>query len=283
MDELLARAVGRGLLRAALPHRPRARAHRAAAALHVRRDERHPPRARSQRRSTSIYAGAPTRSARRARALGKILDLELAIMLHTYREDLIAQQARSERLATFGQLVGSIGHELRNPLGVIESSLYILQGRVGERRARAQARRPHRRAARHRQPDHLRPARHDPRPAAASASGCASAALVDSVLAAIERPAGGARRRRGRRRRCRRSTATPSKLRQVLRQPGRERGPRRRRRAARCACAASARGGEVDDRRRGHRARASIPRSARACSSRSSPPRPRASGSGCRW
>jgi signal transduction histidine kinase len=65
-------------------------------------------------------------------ALGKILDLELAIMLHTYREDLIAQQATQERLATFGQLVGSIGHELRNPLGVIESSLYILGARLGE-------------------------------------------------------------------------------------------------------------------------------------------------------
>jgi two-component system, NtrC family, sensor histidine kinase HydH len=65
-------------------------------------------------------------------ALGKIIDLELAIMLHTYREDLLAQQARSERLSTFGQLVGSIGHDLRNPLGVIETSLYILRGRVGE-------------------------------------------------------------------------------------------------------------------------------------------------------
>ncbi|MGZ3439176.1 MAG: protoglobin domain-containing protein, partial [Polyangia bacterium] len=64
-------------------------------------------------------------------AVGKILDLELAIMLHTYREDLIAQQARTERLATFGQLIGSIGHELRNPLGVIESSLYIIDQRVG--------------------------------------------------------------------------------------------------------------------------------------------------------
>jgi signal transduction histidine kinase len=62
-------------------------------------------------------------------AVGKILDLELAIMLHTYREDLIAQQKQNERLATFGQLVGSIGHELRNPLGVIESSLYILSSR----------------------------------------------------------------------------------------------------------------------------------------------------------
>ena len=70
-------------------------------------------------------------------ALGKILDLELAVMLHTYREDLLSQQARAERLSTFGQLVGSIGHELRNPLGVMESSLYILKGRVGED-ARAQ-------------------------------------------------------------------------------------------------------------------------------------------------
>ena len=65
-------------------------------------------------------------------AVGKILDLEMAIMLHTYREDLLSQQARSERLATFGQLVGSIGHELRNPLGVMESSLYILRGRIDE-------------------------------------------------------------------------------------------------------------------------------------------------------
>jgi two-component system sensor histidine kinase HydH len=63
-------------------------------------------------------------------ALGKVLDLELAIMLHTYREDLLSQQARSERLSIFGQLVGSIGHELRNPLGVMESSLYILRGRM---------------------------------------------------------------------------------------------------------------------------------------------------------
>lgn len=65
--------------------------------------------------------------AERAVAVHKLLDMELAIMLHTYREDLLLQQARAERLSTFGQLVGSIGHELRNPLGVIESSLYILR------------------------------------------------------------------------------------------------------------------------------------------------------------
>ena len=63
-------------------------------------------------------------------AVSRMLDLELAIMLHSYREDLLTQQSRKERLATFGQLVGSIGHELRNPLGVIETSLFVLKGRL---------------------------------------------------------------------------------------------------------------------------------------------------------
>jgi len=78
------------------------------------------------------YHADPPRLERARTALGKILDLELAIMLHTYRDDLLAQQARVERLSTFGQLVGSIGHDLRNPLGVIETSAYILRGRIGE-------------------------------------------------------------------------------------------------------------------------------------------------------
>ncbi|HEX8706092.1 MAG TPA: protoglobin domain-containing protein [Myxococcaceae bacterium] len=77
----------------------------------------------------SHYRDRPEELDHVRRSLSKILDLELAIMLHTYREDLLAQQARNERLSTFGQLVGSIGHELRNPLGVIETSLFILKGR----------------------------------------------------------------------------------------------------------------------------------------------------------
>ena len=78
-----------------------------------------------------FYFENPKRLSHARVAVGKILDLELAIMLHTYREDLLSQQARVERLATFGQLVGSIGHELRNPLGVMASSLFILQGHMG--------------------------------------------------------------------------------------------------------------------------------------------------------
>ena len=78
------------------------------------------------------YGGQPARLVAARAAVSRILDLELAIMLHTYREDLLSQNARAERLATFGQLVGSIGHDLRNPLGVIETSVFILRNRTGE-------------------------------------------------------------------------------------------------------------------------------------------------------
>jgi two-component system sensor histidine kinase HydH len=66
-----------------------------------------------------------------ATALHQILDLELAIMLETYREDLVVKNRSAERLATIGQFAASIGHELRNPLGVIESSLYLLRQHLG--------------------------------------------------------------------------------------------------------------------------------------------------------
>jgi two-component system sensor histidine kinase HydH len=64
---------------------------------------------------------------RTATALDQILDLELAIMLETYREDLVTKNRNAERLATIGQFAASIGHELRNPLGVMESSLFLLR------------------------------------------------------------------------------------------------------------------------------------------------------------
>jgi signal transduction histidine kinase len=73
----------------------------------------------------------PARVAPIARALHQILDLELAIMLETYREDLVAKNRNAERLATIGQFAASIGHELRNPLGVMESSLFLLQQHLG--------------------------------------------------------------------------------------------------------------------------------------------------------
>lgn len=65
-------------------------------------------------------------------AVDRWLDLELAIMLKSYRDHSDALLARKERLAGIGQVAGTIGHELRNPLGVIESSLYLVRRRLGE-------------------------------------------------------------------------------------------------------------------------------------------------------
>ena len=63
-------------------------------------------------------------------ALHQILDMELAIMLETYRDDLLAKNRTAERLATIGQFAAGIGHELRNPLGVVESSAYLVSRRL---------------------------------------------------------------------------------------------------------------------------------------------------------
>lgn len=64
------------------------------------------------------------------RAIDKVCDMELAIMLETYRESLIARATDAERLATIGQVAASIGHELRNPLAVMQTSVHMLGRRL---------------------------------------------------------------------------------------------------------------------------------------------------------
>ena len=78
------------------------------------------------------YAGDAAARKRASAAVDKLFDMELAIMLETYREDSDARLRRRERLATIGQVAAGIGHDLRNPLGVIESSLYLLRKRTGD-------------------------------------------------------------------------------------------------------------------------------------------------------
>lgn len=63
-------------------------------------------------------------------AINRALDLDLALMLDTYREDSATRVDTNARLAAVGQVAASIGHELRNPLGVAESSVYLLTQRL---------------------------------------------------------------------------------------------------------------------------------------------------------
>ncbi len=69
------------------------------------------------------------------RAIDRICDVEIAIMLETYRERLVEQQRGQERLATLGQLAASVGHELRNPLAVMSTSLHLLRRRIDDPKA----------------------------------------------------------------------------------------------------------------------------------------------------
>jgi signal transduction histidine kinase len=80
----------------------------------------------------ALYADdAPARRAA-GDAVDRLLDLELAMMLHSYREDSEDRARRHERLAVTGRIAALIGHELREPLTVIETSLHMLRRRCGQ-------------------------------------------------------------------------------------------------------------------------------------------------------
>ena len=53
-------------------------------------------------------------------------------------QDTQDELVRKERLATIGQLASSVGHELRNPLGVMSNAVYILERTLGEQPPKAQ-------------------------------------------------------------------------------------------------------------------------------------------------
>jgi signal transduction histidine kinase len=59
-------------------------------------------------------------------AIDKAMDLELTVMLESYAEMHQGRVRQSARLATLGQLAAGVGQELKNPLGVINTSLLLI-------------------------------------------------------------------------------------------------------------------------------------------------------------
>jgi len=61
-------------------------------------------------------------------ALDQICDIELAIMLETYREDYVLKKtAEQESLAVMGRLTAGLAHEVRNPLNAAKLQLDVLR------------------------------------------------------------------------------------------------------------------------------------------------------------
>jgi signal transduction histidine kinase len=80
-------------------------------------------------------ADHPTRTQLTA-ALHKILDLELAIMLETFREAFVdVRTRRAERLAALGTMAAGLAHELRNPLNSAHLQLNVAERRLARSRA----------------------------------------------------------------------------------------------------------------------------------------------------
>ena len=82
-----------------------------------------------------LFTAYPRRSPRSVatqRAFVKVLDIVLALMLETYRENLLRkilqaeQNATVRRLAALGEVAASIAHEIRNPLAGISGAIQIL-------------------------------------------------------------------------------------------------------------------------------------------------------------
>ena len=62
------------------------------------------------------------------------LNAELEARVEARTEELQEAQAelvKNERLATLGQLTATVSHELRNPLGAMRASMYVVEKRIG--------------------------------------------------------------------------------------------------------------------------------------------------------
>lgn len=82
--------------------------------------------------AVASHAGPAGDSVALQRSIHRLCDVELAIMLETYREDYDRALRAAERLATLGQFAGTVAHEMRNPLAVLSTSSHLLRRHAGE-------------------------------------------------------------------------------------------------------------------------------------------------------
>ncbi|MCK4659109.1 MAG: ATP-binding protein [Phycisphaerae bacterium] len=88
--------------------------------------------------SKAVYALGLPNSAEAGLSLSKVLDLELAVMLDSYREEYSQKVRQAERqrmkqrleevshLANVGELAASLAHEIKNPLAGISGAIQVI-------------------------------------------------------------------------------------------------------------------------------------------------------------
>jgi signal transduction histidine kinase len=78
-------------------------------------------------RIAANWQGSPGELIAALVSLNRLLDLDLTIIEDAYRHEFVLAQKRTERLVAIGQMASGIAHELRNPLNVIQTSVFYLR------------------------------------------------------------------------------------------------------------------------------------------------------------
>jgi signal transduction histidine kinase len=84
-------------------------------------------RAALTERIAANWQGSPGELIAALVSLNRLLDLDLTIIEDAYRHEYVLAQKRTERLVAIGQMASGIAHELRNPLNVIQTSVFYLR------------------------------------------------------------------------------------------------------------------------------------------------------------